>query len=114
MMIVDFSNSREKDSEFIPLTLNELYVFIGQKLFMGLNHLPELRDYWTEDKPILAPCIFHKGLSRNRWLEINSTLHVEPKKIATIIAENFRKHRFQVPHSRWTRLEYLSMVGMRG
>jgi hypothetical protein len=97
MIIVDYTNSKEKDSDFIPLTLNELYVYIGQKLFMGLYHLPGLRDYWREDKPILAPGIFNKGLSRNRWLDINSTLHVEPERIATIIAENFRKHRYPGP-----------------
>ena len=49
--------------------------FVGILLAMGIYRLPSLRDYWSQHALLGVPGIT-SGMSRNRFLELLSNLHL--------------------------------------
>lgn len=92
-VMCSWSQQHEPILSLTPPTVTELYQYCGQQLFMGVYQLPSHSDYWHEEVPILAPCIFHQGLSRNRWQLLNAHLHISPEILSSRIRTNFQSHR---------------------
>lgn len=92
-VVASWCGQHEHYSSVPPPTVPELYQYCGQQLFMGIYQLPEHSDYWRESDPILAPSIFHKGLPRNRWCDINAHIHISVDDLCARIRTNFRSHR---------------------
>ena len=51
--------------------LEELKAYLGFMIVMGLNHLPEIRDYWSTD-PMLHNAT---RITRDRFEDISRNLH---------------------------------------
>jgi len=60
--------------KFAKFSTDEFWTFMGLDLLMGIQKLPEMRNYWSEN-PLLNCPIFKKKMSRNRFLEILRNLH---------------------------------------
>ena len=54
--------------------LEELKAYLGFMIVMGLNHLPEIRDYWSTDR-MLHNAFIATRISRDRFEEISRNLH---------------------------------------
>lgn len=66
--------SHSRANQWAPVTVEELYVFLGLTLLMPLVHKQRIQDYWTKDLVIETP-FFRQVMSRDRYLAILSTLH---------------------------------------
>lgn len=62
------------DADFIPLTDDELKVFIALNILMSLVSKPTIQSYWTTDKSIETP-YFKNIMCRNRFVSIARNLH---------------------------------------
>ena len=64
----------EKYDKWAKMTAEELKAFLGFSILMGINHLPSLNDYWSQDPRLrytpVADCI-----SRDRFHELSRYLH---------------------------------------
>ena len=64
----------EKYEKWEKITIDELTVFMGFMLFMGIVRLPSTHDYWKRDEVThYAPVA--RRISRNRFFEIQRYLH---------------------------------------
>ena len=52
----------------------EIRAYLGFNVLMGINHLPEIRDYWSRD-PRLHYAPISDRISRDRYEEISRYLH---------------------------------------
>lgn len=52
----------------------EIRAYLGFNVLMGINHLPEIRDYWSRD-PRLHYSPISDRISRERYEEISRYLH---------------------------------------
>jgi hypothetical protein len=68
-----YANQRERN--FLPLSREEFYGFVGINLIMGYHELPSLSDYWKADQDLAVP-IVSSTLPRNRFAQILSNLHL--------------------------------------
>lgn len=55
-------------------TASEIRAYIGFQILMGINQLPEIRDYWAKDEKLHYNPIASR-ISRNRFEEISRYLH---------------------------------------
>ncbi len=55
-------------------TIKELKAYLGFMLVMGVNRLPEIRDYWSRDEKLHNSFIASR-ISRDRFEEISRYLH---------------------------------------
>lgn len=62
-------NDRARITNWKPLDLSELKLFLGLWLHMGTIQLNRMQDYWREHELFSIPC-FPKYMSRNRFLII--------------------------------------------
>lgn len=62
-------------SSWEEVSEQELRLFIGMQMGMGLVRLPSLQDYWSTNSILGAPGIV-KGMGRNRFRAILSHLHL--------------------------------------
>jgi len=72
-----FARDLEKKNstlKFAKFSTDEFWTFMGLHLLMGIQKLPEMRNYWSEN-PLLNCPIFKEKMSRNRFLEILRNLH---------------------------------------
>ena len=60
---------------------DELRAFLGIHISMGLVKLPSLKDYWSTHLILVVPRIV-RGMSRNRFTEILSNLHLSDNEKA--------------------------------
>ena len=67
------------------LTVNELQVFIGLVILMGIVHKPNINSYWSRDELYNTP-IFLKVMPRDRFKVILRFLHFDDN--ATYNVEN--------------------------
>ena len=56
------------------VSFDELKAYFGMCVIMGLNVLPKVRDYWSNE-PLLGNSALKKVMSRNRFEEIYQFLH---------------------------------------
>ena len=49
--------------------LEQLCVFLGINILMGIHKLPKMRDYWLVDEG-LGNTLIQKTMTRDRFLEI--------------------------------------------
>ena len=56
-------------------TASEIRAYIGFQILMGINQLPEIRDYWAKDDKLHYNPIASR-ISRNRFEEISRYLHL--------------------------------------
>ena len=56
-------------------TASEIRAYIGFQILMGINQLPEIRDYWAKDDKLQYDPIASR-ISRNRFEEISRYLHL--------------------------------------
>lgn len=69
----------------LNLKKGELYAFIGINFFMGFHKLPSWKNYWSLE-PVFSVQIVRDTMSRNRFDDILSNLHVNDN--STIPLEN--------------------------
>jgi len=62
------------DADFMPLTDDELKIFIALNILMSLVSKPTIQSYWTTDKSIETP-YFKNIMRRNRFVSIAKNLH---------------------------------------
>ena len=55
-------------------TIEELKAYLGFMLVMGVNRLPEVRDYWSRDEKLHNSFIASR-ITRDRFEEISRYLH---------------------------------------
>ena len=60
-------------TQWQPVTEDELWVYVGISMLMGVVRFPRLEDYWTEAWPYLSLC--STVLSRNRFQVLRSAFH---------------------------------------
>ncbi|KFM67179.1 PiggyBac transposable element-derived protein 4, partial [Stegodyphus mimosarum] len=75
----DISGKRKHESDWSPVTSDELQKFLGLVLLMGHIEKDSIRDYWSTDDLTDTP-IFRKIMSRDRFLMILKFLHFENNK----------------------------------
>jgi len=68
-------NKKLKQFKIKEVTKEEIKIFIGLIILMGVLKLPELRDYWSKD-PFIATVPFRFFFGRDRFLYILRFLHV--------------------------------------
>ena len=66
--------SEEAFERWKPVSTEELKAFIGFCLLMGINHLPEIEDYWKKD-PFLHYAPIADRISRQRFRDLFRFLH---------------------------------------
>ena len=54
-------------------TVDEVKAFIGFAILMGINELPEIRDYWSNDQLHYFPVA--SRIPRKRFMELSTYLH---------------------------------------
>lgn len=59
-----------------PLTVNELYSFIGIIIFMGLISVPTLTEYWKTGSYFGQDFVRNSGMTQTRFLNILAALHL--------------------------------------
>jgi len=64
----------ETDADFMPLTDDELKIFITLNILMSLVSKPTIQSYWTTDKSIETP-YFENIMRRNRFVSIAKNLY---------------------------------------
>ncbi|XP_046681368.1 piggyBac transposable element-derived protein 4-like [Homalodisca vitripennis] len=62
-------------SNFVPTTNNEVKVFLGINILMGIKRLPSYRDYWSADPAIRDPFI-SSAMTVNRFGWFLTNLHL--------------------------------------
>ena len=67
--------AKNDTSPWKPITKDELMVYIGMNIAMGVISLPKLDQYWSTD-PILPHPWFHTVMSHDRFREILQYIHV--------------------------------------
>ena len=55
-------------------TEEEIRAYLGFHILMGLNHKPEIRDYWSRDE-FLYYALIASHISRDRFEEISRYFH---------------------------------------
>ena len=55
-------------------TLGEVKAFIGFAILMGINELPEIRDYWSTNDPLHYFPVASR-IPRKRFMELSTYLH---------------------------------------
>ena len=63
----------EQNGRVVQTTLEELSVFLGINILMGIHKLPKMRDYWLVDEG-LGNTLIQKTMTRDRFLEILQNL----------------------------------------
>lgn len=67
--------SVQRNRKFSPLTMKELFGFLGINLLMGYHRLPSWRHYWSNDPDLNVPYVT-ETMARNRFEAILSNLHL--------------------------------------
>jgi hypothetical protein len=65
---------------------NEIKQFLGLTLNMGIVEKPPIRSYWSTDSLIETP-IFHKTMSRDRYLNLLTFFHITDNEQAVPVPE---------------------------
>ena len=68
--------ARRKSFKWEIITANELTNFIAQLIFMGMVDIPAMNDYWNRNNFFGEPFMLTSGLTRRRFLNILSALHL--------------------------------------
>lgn len=77
--IVDFTNTYatwKSGKKNLNLSLLELKSFLGIWMYMGVNQLPSLRDYWGTETSVPQVSEF---MTFNRFQTVRSSLHLHDK-----------------------------------
>ena len=64
----------EKYESWKPIDVADLKAFLGFNIFMGLNQLPSIDDYWKRS-PVYHYAPIAERISRSRYKEISRYLH---------------------------------------
>ena len=98
------------NADFVPVTDDELKVFIALHILMSLIHKPTIQSYWTKEKSTDTPYI-KNVIPRNRVIYIAKNLHftsndisgddinnplIKIREVSDTIRKNFI--RMYVPH----------------
>ena len=73
-VVTETNKHGEIDENFMPLSKNELKVFIALNILMSLVSKPNIQSYWITDKSIETP-YFKNIMGRDRFLSIAKNLH---------------------------------------
>ena len=65
----------EKFDKWTKITVGELKAFLGFSVLMGVNQLPEIKDYWKKSEYFHYSPIADR-ITRDRFLEISRFLHL--------------------------------------
>lgn len=68
------TKTKSRITEWRPVTVDELLIFLGIFLHMGIVRQPRMRDYWKND-PLFKIQGISSSMSRNRFLIILRALH---------------------------------------
>jgi hypothetical protein len=95
--------NQERQREWNNLIADELYVFIGALIYMGVHHEPNISMYWNTDKnkgPIHA---ISQHLSLRRYEQIKRFCHISD-------SERDSREGFNLPTNKkwWYKLEPLA------
>lgn len=67
---------QQSANEWVNLTESELLAFIGVTILMGINNLPDIHMYWSNDIRISKNILIQQTFTRDRYIEIQRYLHV--------------------------------------
>ena len=89
---------------------NEIKQFLELTLNMGIVEKPSIRSYWSTDSLIETP-IFHKTMSRDRYLNLLTFFHITDNEQAVPRGHNdynplFKVHSFEETLQRRFRTTY--------
>lgn len=87
------------NADFVPITDDELKVFIALNILMSLVPKPTIQSYWSKDKSIETP-YFKNVITRNRFIYIATNLRfasndisndplMKIREVSDIIKKNF-------------------------
>jgi len=62
------------DDDIWETNAEEIRAYFGFYVLMGINHLPEIRDYWSKDEKLHYSPVADR-ISRRRFEEISRYLH---------------------------------------
>ncbi|XP_035217171.1 uncharacterized protein LOC118190546 [Stegodyphus dumicola] len=66
----------QKSKPFSPLTLVELYIFLGINLLMGIKRMPSYKDYWANNEALGDKFICrYMSCRRFSWILVNLRLN---------------------------------------
>ena len=65
----------QKQRSVPPMSLEELYGFLGVNIIMGYHRLPSWTYYWKSDQDVTVPFV-STTMPRNRFAQLLSNLHV--------------------------------------
>lgn len=68
--------SRTHTKAWNPLTIEELYAFLGIWIYMGLHVENTIADYWATAEHMPRHIAVHKAMGRTRWQDINARIHI--------------------------------------
>jgi Transposase IS4 len=68
--------SSKKASNWIDITIGELYAYLGILLYMALHIENQTRDYWSIDRRKPSHLPVRNAMSRERFEEISITFHI--------------------------------------
>lgn len=105
-LITETNKHGETDTNFIPLTDDELKIFIALNILMSVVSKPTIQSYWSTDKSIETP-YFKNIMRRTRFVSIAKNLHfssnnnsddalIKIRKVSEIVKKTFI--RMYVPH----------------
>ncbi len=64
----DFTKWREVDE-------SEMLAFLRILFIMGFHNLPRIRDYWSQDRNLVAPVVAHT-MARDEFYRLFSNIHL--------------------------------------
>lgn len=67
--------SRKRDAQWKPVTLEEVKLFLAIGIMMGIHKLPRQKLYWARDDRLNVPSI-SQLMSQNRYEKISKYLHL--------------------------------------
>jgi hypothetical protein len=63
-------------SKWKPVTVEELKIFIALQYLMAFISLPQIKDYWDQSKEYFRIPVFSRFMSRPRFSQIKSCVHL--------------------------------------
>jgi uncharacterized circularly permuted ATP-grasp superfamily protein len=66
----------ERQREWVELLAEELRIFLGAVIYMGVYNIPDIEDYWNTNIKKGPIHTIPRHISRQRWEQIKRYLHI--------------------------------------
>ena len=72
---------QKKRPKWVDVSTDEVWVFLGIVVLMGIHRLPQIKDYWSMDSLLGVPAV-QRSMSLRRFWELWSNLHLVDNETA--------------------------------